>query len=539
MGNNVEFRIFIAGMEKFGSDLKKGSDRLEDFSKVTKELSRELGQVGTILTGLGASMSGPLLLAFRNSAKVSAEVAEQTKRLSAITTEFQKVIAVGIVPVMTKFNDVLANLFNAFNALDPGVRNMILQGTLLSGVFLTMGGILTIITAKFLSLASNVAGLTAKLLLLIETNPGLLAMGVSIIALTFLMVRFKGIADIVLTTYQILFTDLQIGFLSVGIVFEKTIANMLAILTNFSDVIGKIPSVLGVLVRDFSEEIKDASNALSRMAEQDLEAVNIKIQELSDILAGNRHEWADGFHELKESVQEFFAVLGQPGGDSPVGTFVQGFNEGLEQIKIKFNDIKAIGASVATSLHSNLSTAFSSIILGVKSAKEAFQDFGKAMLKAIVDFIAQWLAFQLISRTLGVLAAAFSKGIAAQLALAWAKPAALASLATLGGNAVPAAAGISSTFALANALAVFARGSSGIKDDTLGLFNKHEIVIPASFSEGIRRGDLSLSGGGGGSGFTIDLRGSTFNGITDDLVEKIFTKASENINNRTLNFRGA
>lgn len=48
----------------------------------------------------------------------------------------------------------------------------------------------------------------------------------------------------------------------------------------------------------------------------------------------------------------------------------------------------------------------------------------------------------------------------------------------------------------------FASGASKIKDDTLGIFSKNEIVIPASFSQGIRRGDFALVGKGGMSSGT-------------------------------------
>ena len=42
----------------------------------------------------------------------------------------------------------------------------------------------------------------------------------------------------------------------------------------------------------------------------------------------------------------------------------------------------------------------------------------------------------------------------------------------------------------------FATGSMGLQDDTLGMFNKGEIVIPNAFSEGIKQGKLTLGGGG-------------------------------------------
>ena len=45
---------------------------------------------------------------------------------------------------------------------------------------------------------------------------------------------------------------------------------------------------------------------------------------------------------------------------------------------------------------------------------------------------------------------------------------------------------------LVQALPKFANGASNLEDDTLGMFNKNEIVVPSTFSEGIRQGKLAL-----------------------------------------------
>lgn len=92
----------------------------------------------------------------------------------------------------------------------------------------------------------------------------------------------------------------------------------------------------------------------------------------------------------------------------------------------------------------------------------------------------------------------------------------------------------------------FAKGTSGVTEDSMAQVSKNEIIVPTTFSEAIKRGELTLGGpgsssGGGNTGGSIifDFTGAQFNGVTDTLVKEIFTKASENIANRTLAFRGA
>lgn len=82
----------------------------------------------------------------------------------------------------------------------------------------------------------------------------------------------------------------------------------------------------------------------------------------------------------------------------------------------------------------------------------------------------------------------------------------------------------------------FAVGTPAIPNDMVANVHKGEMIIPATFSDAIRSGDLSLSGSGGGgsNGATFDFTGATFNGVTEEFVKEIFTKAGENIQNRTL-----
>ncbi|MCA9405048.1 MAG: phage tail tape measure protein [Candidatus Omnitrophica bacterium] len=90
----------------------------------------------------------------------------------------------------------------------------------------------------------------------------------------------------------------------------------------------------------------------------------------------------------------------------------------------------------------------------------------------------------------------------------------------------------------------YAVGTPSIPQDMVANVHKEEMIIPATFSSAIRRGDLTLSGpddGGGGSATHIVLSfdGAQFVGVSEEMVEEIFTKASEQIENGTLAFRGA
>lgn len=115
-------------------------------------------------------------------------------------------------------------------------------------------------------------------------------------------------------------------------------------------------------------------------------------------------------------------------------------------------------ADMYSTAFSGMSTAFSSILTGAKSAKEAFSELGKSMLKVVADFVAKKLAGMIMLAIFGkqtmAQETALSIANAAATAAAWAHAAAMVSLASFGANAAPAMAGISATVGLSSALAV-------------------------------------------------------------------------------------
>lgn len=128
-------------------------------------------------------------------------------------------------------------------------------------------------------------------------------------------------------------------------------------------------------------------------------------------------------------------------------------------------DMFSFASSMAQQFHAQMSDALSSIIMGEKSAKEAMKEFGQAMIKAIVDYMVQQAVAWAVSQALQLVIGASTATMASTLAMAWAPAAAMASLATLGGNAAPAIAGMTTTTAAAYALAIpkgMAYGGEGI-----------------------------------------------------------------------------
>ncbi|MCJ5928747.1 tape measure protein [Klebsiella pneumoniae] len=169
--------------------------------------------------------------------------------------------------------------------------------------------------------------------------------------------------------------------------------------------------------------------------------------------------------------------------------------------------------SAVDAFSGNASNAITGLLTGTMSAQEAMRSLGNTILNSVINSIVQVgveaLKNYILGQTLGAASVATSVGLAATTASAWAPAAAMASLASFGANAGPAAAGISSTVGLANGLALSGARYNGGPVSAGGLYQvgeqgKPEIyqastgkqyMIPGDNGKVISNKDMQSGGG--------------------------------------------
>lgn len=145
------------------------------------------------------------------------------------------------------------------------------------------------------------------------------------------------------------------------------------------------------------------------------------------------------------------------------------FNEQMMAAQWQLLSQQGLGYEMLTSavdaFSGNASNAITGLLTGTMSAQQAMQSLGSTILNSVINSIVQMgveaMKNYIIGQALGGAAVASSVGMAATTASAWAPAAAMASLATLGANAAPAAAGITSTVGIANGLALAGMRKNG------------------------------------------------------------------------------
>lgn len=401
MDNERIVEILIRARNAAGAGLNDASKTLSNFlttgqrqalllSKGLKELSqnfrhlgREISQVGAFMAMTGAAMTGPLLLAFKNAEKYSSGVADQMTRFRATTLSLQISIANALVPIIEKFNNILSSLLGWWNSLSTSQQQLIAQTVLMTGVFLTLGGTLTMIAGKIVSLIGNIAGLTASFLAFAAVNPVIVAVGVAIAGLAVLMWKFKSVSDVVIGAVEALWRTL-------AMVVSGLLSNLLSSIAFIEGAVEKVVRVMSMLpgpqkkmFESLADGIKAAREQLDGFANASLNAAIDNGRKLGNILTTGTSEWAQGFDKAKQSVTDFGSAASKA------------FDNVAFNAQLKMEAIKSLVSGAANAMTNSMSTFFFDAMTGqLKSLKSYFADFGRSILQVLAQVIAKLLVMK-------------------------------------------------------------------------------------------------------------------------------------------------
>lgn len=174
-----------------------------------------------------------------------------------------------------------------------------------------------------------------------------------------------------------------------------------------------------------------------------------------------------------------------------------------QQWQIASQTITGFLASTFGAFSQSFGNAIGETLRDFSKAGDAVKKFGQAMVASVTNFIGQWIAAKVTMMAMelifGKTVAAATVGTALIIGAAWATPAALASLATLGGNAAGANAALASTVAFSKGLSVVGAAHGGldyVPQESTYLLDKGERVLSPNQNAQLME---FLNGGGGGN----------------------------------------
>jgi tape measure domain-containing protein len=194
---------------------------------------------------------------------------------------------------------------------------------------------------------------------------------------------------------------------------------------------------------------------------------------------------------------------------------INGWTAAVQNFGTQAMDIAGQTQSIFSSAFNTISTDITAAIMNGSLSFSTLGDIGADVLRQIISgFVKMGVQMAInaaLSATLGAATAGTSIALAGTTAAAWAAPAALASLATLGGNSIPAAAALTSTTALATTLAAipgfstggfFSGAGTAKSDSNLAKLSDGEFIVNAAATrknrallEAINSGERVSTGG--------------------------------------------
>lgn len=373
----------LAGIE---GNLQKFANSAHRLGLNMRQVGREISQVGSTLTFIGAALTGPLALAFKSSEKYSLSVSNELKRLDNAFIALRVSIAEALVPVVHKLANVFGNLLNIWNSIPVATQQMVIQGVAITGIFLTLSGVVVSLIGRLIRVGGTILDLVSKLALLALAHPWIAGIAITVSILIIVFLKFRDVAVPVLNAVEIGAQMVYIGFvklikyLLVG--FDKLALG----LEKFYEVLGKLPGKLGEPYREASEHIKRFRknlDSLIKASDAEMDRVGNKI---SNILVTGEGSLVKGYDKAKNAIAGFLAALKNLGKEVKI-----------EEVAQKFDAIKTIGEGTARSLGSVFKHFFSDAFKGqIDDVRDYFAELGNMMLGVLAEVLARMILVKTI-----------------------------------------------------------------------------------------------------------------------------------------------
>ena len=464
-----------------------------------RAVGREVSQVGSAFTLLGASITAPLLLAYNNSAKYSAGITAQINEMKDQYEDLQVSIGEALLPTMRQFNDILENLISRWNSLNPVQQQHIVQTVFMVGQWILFGGIATKVLGVVIKTVADVVLLFSKFILFLDMvvagflklllfNPGLLAIYVSIGLIVGAMIKWKEFGDYVF------------------------------------DVLQKIGDVISIIVRTMMAGFEAIRGNLSGAREQ-IAKIKADWADLTSATPGQHGSFAGAFDNMKVSISNAMGGLGNfkdslmdikglfsglAGGGTGAtginrkGDIFEGFKKGIQDAKDNLKDFFTMGAKAGVDWTNAMKGTFSSFFDDafngqLKKGTDYFRAFGQQILKIFSNMLAQMVTSWITSGVASMLSGGGGGGFS------WLKSG-LSLIGAVGGIGGLSGGGLSGGLSSAG----LGSGLGGINSiPALPSFDVGTPYVPRDMVANIHQGERILTAeenrNGGGGGVTITI----------------------------------
>jgi len=365
--------------------LQKFSNSMHEIGKNMRQVGKEISQVGSAMSMAGAALTGPLMLAFKNAAQYSIAVSNQIDRLKNVTDQFQVSLATALVPIMEKVTDVLGGLLNAWNGLGPVVQQQIVQGAFIVGLFMTIGGAATFLIGKLVTIGGTIVMLTSQFIGFAAANLYILPVIASLAILLALMLKFKPVADTIMSTLQVLFLYFLNGLETIRLALSRLIAFWLGQWEKVFTFLSRIPGFAGQIFDGMAKGVKTVREEVDKLGDGALVHLKNNTEEVGKIFTTGQGSWSEGFDRLKTGISDIWDLMRNPP------------HVDIQPVVKQFDFMKDIAQGTAQAMTQSFGNLFFNVFTGqLNNIKTVFADFGKQLLQILSQAMAKFILVKTI-----------------------------------------------------------------------------------------------------------------------------------------------
>jgi len=378
MPTNAELNIILRLRDLASKQLREAAAAVKTFQEQMRNASQELRQMSRNMLQVGAVVTGAFALAFREAAQRVPAVRDAVAGLQVQFVQLQSTIAEAALPVLQQAAFAFQRLREALESMDPHLRDQIIRWVFLGGLLALVVGTVGKLTAALLSTANAVFKFGLAF-----------AFAHPIIAVTVLA---------------------AIGFISALNAWPQTF-------TFVTRLIDRLVLSFGALTRGIKAAWAILTGGDAKAAIADLEAFVQKNNEVFQQGGGPVESFGKGAKRFLDD----YVNAGRQTADA-TKAFLDRMKAEWDVFWTSFTDAGKRASEIltggATDLEARLTSVYRTIIVDGGKAKDAFANFGRAILEMTATMIARFLALITVITIFKAVLGIFTKNPAAAIPIA-------------------------------------------------------------------------------------------------------------------------
>lgn len=395
---NIHLRLF----DNFSSAASRIQAQTQKLGQNLEQAGRAASQFGGRLAFVGGATTGAFLLAMKNIEGASPAVTRTFRELENVTRNFQLSIAESAQPALQRLVDMFARVVDAWNELDPAMRDAIVQFTfnagaalLAAGAILKLGGAITTIIGKVVSI---VFALTKKHI----------AIALISAAITLMITHWDKVKAYVLpivTALQIAGDAVAIAYLEYGRaliwVTEKALTPFIKAALSIIPILEHTKVISKETAEKWRASLSGISDQFDGAREKMAEQVTALKKDMENAASGTGQTWAKAVDQVVTSAQNVTTAF-STFADNAMKSTSKGLARSKTEVLNWASYAESIVRRLASSMESSLGNFFMNTLKGqVGAAKQFFIDFGNSVLQTLTQVLAKLILMKTVGAALG------------------------------------------------------------------------------------------------------------------------------------------